>query len=275
MKKIILLLSLVFLTLTANAQGLGGKAGVGGKGGFGGGNTSAFAGNITLAGTTFVSEVNTGAIASISTATSGCPSTCGGTMTVSSGGIIWGFCRDGDGSGGTIPSTDSLGNVFHAVGPPTFTVQSNGSIGTAQLSEAIVTVPGSDNGICTPATSQNFQSSVFTFFSASPSFSSLDTSTGSNSTSTGTTFTSGNYTTTTAGLIYTCVTRGQTGGAVWSAGNIGGVGATIAMTSSGSVPGNGDSACEYLVTSNPQTNITSSMTYGSAVGNASITGAAH
>ena len=198
--------------------------------------------------TTWVAETNGANIASISSATSGCPTSCGGALTVTAGQLVYNYCRSA-GNPTAIVTTDTLGNIWTPL-----TIEHNGS-STGQTSYSFITTGGSDNFICTTSSSFPYQS-LITLVHNAGSLTTLDTQVGSTNAAVAS-YTSPSFSTSTSnGLIIVCAST-STNSAAWMAGTIGGVSATIrGVSNTGGIGATADSACEELITTSPQTSIT-------------------
>ncbi len=198
--------------------------------------------------TTWVAETNGVNIASISSATSGCPTSCGGALTVTVGQLVYNYCRSA-GNPTAIVTTDTLGNIWTPL-----TIESN-SFSAGQASYSFITTGGSANFTCTPSTVAAYQSLITLVYNVG-SLSTLDTQVGSTNTCVAS-YTSPSFSTSTSnGLVLVCATVAASSSA-WNAGTIGGVTATIrGVSNTGGIGATADAACEELITTSPQTSIT-------------------
>ena len=201
--------------------------------------------------TTYVAETNGSNVASISSTTSGCPTSCGGALTLIAGQLVYNYCRTGGGTSLTaIVVTDTLGNTWTPL-----TLVHDGAFGNAQVSYSFITIGGSANFTCTPSTVAPYQSLITLVYNVG-SLSTLDTQVGSTNTLVAS-YTSPSFSTSTSnGLVLVCATVAASSSA-WNAGTIGGVTATIrGVSNTGGIGATADAACEELITTSPQTSIT-------------------
>ena len=239
-KLLIIFVAITVLTLSANAQGIGGKSGVGGKGGFGGNYIIP----PSFSQSTFVAETSATPVASITSP----------ALILTAGQFAYVFCSDGDTGTNAITVTSSPANTFTQL-----TKQNQTATGLEQASYAFSVGAGSTTFTCTPATSQGYQSMIVEIWTPG-SITTLDTQTGS-AASVVASWTSPSFSTATSnGLIILCVRYG-TKIQTFSPGPIGGVTATLrAVSASGGTGSAADAACEDLITTSPQTTITGNIT---------------
>jgi len=188
---------------------------------------------------TFVAETNSSNIASITSP----------AITLSSGDLVFVFCRSGRTASDPLASS-SPANTFTELGG-----QNTTGLGEEKAAYAFGVASGSTTFTCTPNTSSGFQSMiVLQYRPGSLTAKDVDTGTSdADSTST----TSNTFSTANANeLILFCAT--QAGLVTFTAGNIGGVGSTL-RGFSGASNSAVDAACEERVVSSVQTNITAAM----------------
>ena len=240
----IVLFSVMFCTMSVNAQGVGGKAGTGGKGGFGGGQALSF---IT---STYVAETGAGPFSSITS-----PS-----LTLSAGQMAIVFCRNATASANAFTFSSTPSNTWVALSAQAM----NNSEGNGQFGYAFNVGAGSTTFTCTPATSAGYMSMIVLVYSTSPIFSTLNTTAGTGGQAGGATFTSPTFSTTQAGVIVMCTTA-SVASSSWTAGTIAGSSATIRQVSNtGGTGATADAACQDIISNAAKTSVTGTITLSSS-----------
>src|SRR5271166_4211930 len=169
-------------------------------------------------------------------------------ITVGATDTIFVFCRTSTHS--TDVATSSPSNTFT---PLTGQLNATGGSGNAgeQLSYTQNPTPGSTTFTCTPTAAASYQSMIVLDYTGVGTF---QTQAGAIPNST-LTFTSPSFSTGSAGLIVLCAAQNN-GGANWTAGSIGGAGATLRQGSKAlPTSSSSDAMCEDVITSGPQSSI--------------------